>query len=140
MCGTLLPRGHRSSGKTRSDVRPNWARPSRARLLAKSLSPRERVREISSPHCPSLLSFSLSHPRPHKSQSAAISFIVQLVISAAITLLNTFNRQKIGSGSQSRSLSLSRMYAGREARAQIHPGESDILGFSPRKWRFVRTI
>lgn len=34
-----------------------------------------------------------------KSRSAVISFIVQLVISTAITLLNTFNRQKIGSGS-----------------------------------------
>lgn len=41
----------------------------------------------------------LSRPPPYKSRSAAISFIVQLVISAAITLLNTFNRQKIGSGS-----------------------------------------
>lgn len=38
-----------------------------------------------------------------KSRYAAISFIVQLVMSAAITLLNTFNRQRIGRGSQFRS-------------------------------------
>lgn len=50
----------------------------------------------SSPFSP--LSLSLSSVS-RKSRSAAISFIVQLVISVAITLLNTFNRQKIGSGS-----------------------------------------
>lgn len=38
-----------------------------------------------------------------KSRCAAISFIVQLVMSAAITLLNTFNRQRIGRGSHFRS-------------------------------------
>lgn len=38
-----------------------------------------------------------------KSRCTAISFIVQLVMSAAITLLNTFNRQRIGRGSHFRS-------------------------------------
>lgn len=82
--------GHRSSGKTAVTLEQL------AGLLSSlgEISISASLGRSSSPYSPLCLS-SVSR----KSRSAAISFIVQLVISVAITLLNTFNRQKIGSGS-----------------------------------------
>lgn len=122
-----VQRENRSDARSTGRISPG--------LLAKSPSPPPPVRDPLRRFALSPLSTPSSH---RKSRSAAISFIVQLVISAAITLLNTFNRQKIGSGSH-RALSRRRRRR-RDSPAFPSSSSSSVTEFSPRKWRFVHAV